>query len=256
MRCWFLLLALAACEQPRPDAHVLLEALTASPAQAHALCGELSGTQARDECLTDAASRGARLGGISALPWCDGVSEGPLRDECRFAVVDAAHLLGQAGIDACAGAGSFERQCLTHALHREVMALPPSLTAIGQEHRLVPALEAMAREWAPRIADRPERLATQHLMVVVGRRGRADKRAPFDPAACGVLDAERCGDVYWALQPRNVKAGDALTAICQGPLTRERLGQRGAVAWTPGADTFGTGVWTARCARHARLRKR
>lgn len=225
---------------PADDARRYAKALAGTPPASIEICAAIQDPAIQGDCVTATAAQWVLRGGdwTKAFARCSSIRDETWGAECSFQIADNAALSVQEARPLCTQSGRFERQCLEHALRRDVEALP---APIGEEdvlRRRVEQKTADALQGYP--SETQKTMAAQTFSLRIAKRWENE---PFSPSMCGALDEASCRRSYVHT------ARTYAAAVCGGD-------DEAISGWTAEGAAIAESVWAEACARRARRRQR
>ena len=219
------------------------------PQKALALCQQITDTSMHGECTMFAARQVASSGG-DATAICNGLVENGWRQVCRFEVVDASGMRGEAAASACAGTGPFKERCLAHALQREERPIserfPPGKEAEMMAHirdRVsLYGLDGLTEEAID------EKMTARIITDRVLRAGRPRGMMPMSRRHCGTATDAVCIEAY-RIYVTKVGGPGKVPKECTIPMDPFKVSALQLPTWTEEFQPLADEAWLQICRR-------
>lgn len=232
------------------DARAYAAAIKESdPQKALALCQEITDASMHGECSMFAARQVAVAGG-DAVAICDALAEQGWRQVCRFEVVDASGMRGEAAATACAGTGAFKERCLAHALQREERPISERFPA-GQEAEMMAyirervslyGLDGLTQEAID------EKMTARIVAERVMRSGRPRGMLPMSRSYCGTATDAVCIEAY-RIYVTKIGGPGKVPKECTIPMSPFKISALQLPTWTEEFQPLADEAWQQLCRR-------
>lgn len=205
-------------------------------------CDAIEDPSWASECHTFAAAALAESSDADgAWARCERISDPLWQDECRFVVTDELKLTGAEAAARCDSTGRFERDCVSHALVRDLRLLQAAHGTIGDELALAEELDVLAGLYAAEPDDHTGYLLFIHHLA--NRAGPQD----FNVTSCGAASREACRDAYLLTLTSTPHQVD-LAGVCASERTPEDLAEFGVRPYAPGSEEMAADALARFCA--------
>ena len=250
------LFVLLGCLSPPPEVPEVVDARAyaaaikeTDPHQALALCQQITDPSMHGECGMFAARQLAEAGG-DAVAICDSLTEQSWRQVCRFEVVDASGMRGEAAVVACTGTGAFMERCLAHALQREERPISERFPP-GQEAEMMVYIRERVSLYgldgltqAAIDEKMPDRIIAEREL----RGGRPRGMLPMSRSHCGTATDVVCIEAY-RIYVTKIGGPGRVPKDCTTPMRPIKISALQLPTWTEEFQPLADAAWQQLCRR-------
>ena len=231
---------------PKTDGSLYIQAIEAESVNEQAQrCQEIQTPTLQGECLLYTAGQAARMG-EHAEYLCDSITHPGWQQACFFELSDAAGLVGEEAMSACAKAPDLKDRCLSHAIVRHAGRVAERFQ-LGEENEFIAWIEEQANDYG--LNDHQQVVSdvvAQHISSRACSEPIDGVCPPFSTADCGAVSAELCQQAY-RITARSAARKQPLGTLCASPIIHDRIRDAGLPVWAPNYTRPAIEVWEQVC---------